>query len=127
VPPRKLDLLLQDILQYSEITQKLAADGGFEAYSSRQERTFAIDRCLQIVGEALSQAVNQQKLLAWHISDYREIIAFRHLLTHHYYGITPRIVWGIILDDLPLLDRQVTAVLAKPFEVQGEDEETDGE
>lgn len=118
VPRRNVDQLLRDILHYSEITRNLAADGGFEIYMARQERRFAIDRCLQIVGEALSQAVSQQRLLTWHISDSNEIIAFRHLLTHHYYSISPRVVWGIILDDLPLLEREVAAFLAKPLDLQ---------
>ena len=42
---------------------------------------------------------------------WSEIIAFRNMLIHHYFGLDPEVVWDIITQDLPPLKRKVEAIL----------------
>jgi uncharacterized protein with HEPN domain len=47
---------------------------------------------------------------------WSEIIAFRNMLIHHYFGIDPEVVWNIITHDLPPLKKQVEAILRQESE-----------
>jgi len=35
----------------------------------------------------------------------------RHILVHEYFGVDFELVWQVIIDDLPVLKRKVSAVL----------------
>lgn len=50
--PRSLGLLLEDMLEHSRIARKLG-EPGYNHYLQSAETRLAIERCLQIVGEAM--------------------------------------------------------------------------
>jgi uncharacterized protein with HEPN domain len=72
----------------------------------------AVERCLQIVGEALSRIVALDRAFVWRITDAQKIIAFRHLLTHHYYRVSPMFVAELVETRLPQLQLEVEALLS---------------
>jgi uncharacterized protein with HEPN domain len=47
---------------------------------------------------------------------WSEMIAFRNMLIHHYFGIDPEVMWDIITNDLPPLKGQVEAILRQESE-----------
>ncbi len=49
--------------------------------------------------------------LATQISENRRIIAFRNILIHGYADVADRLVWDIIETKLPVLTREVAALL----------------
>jgi len=56
-------------------------------------------REFQIIGEA------SRKLIDYKIFEKqnREIVDFRNIIVHHYFGIDEEAVWGVIEEDLPRL------------------------
>ena len=42
---------------------------------------------------------------------WKEVAKFRHVVVHDYLGVNLEKVWQIIADDLPVLERQVRAIL----------------
>lgn len=118
--PRSLGLLLEDMLEHSRIARKLA-EPGFDHYIQSIETRLAIERCLQIAGEAMDNAVRLNPDISWRITDARKIIGARHVLTHHYYKISPFIVWAILQTGLPQLEREILAMQASKKDF-GEDE-----
>ncbi len=52
-------------------------------------------------------------LLAARITDAHSIIAFRNILVHAYAQVDDRIVWGIVQTKLPVLVREVAALMAE--------------
>ena len=85
-------------------SQDLLNDRGFRS---------AVERELQIIGEALTQLAKYHPTLVEHISEYQRIIAFRHLLVHGYDGIDHEVVWAILQYKLPILAQEVADLLAK--------------
>jgi uncharacterized protein with HEPN domain len=73
----------------------------------------AIERGFEIIGEALRNALDQQPQLATRFSDPSGVISFRNRVAHEYWRIINEFVWTTIRDDLPILRREVNALLAE--------------
>jgi uncharacterized protein with HEPN domain len=72
----------------------------------------AVERSFEIVGEALSQLRKIDEPMATSISDYRKIIGFRNVLIHGYGTVDDELTWSIVEHDLPVLRRELDALLA---------------
>lgn len=72
----------------------------------------AVERQLQIVGEALAQLFKSDPATAVRISEHAKVIAFRNILVHGYANIDDRVVWSVLDTKLPELVREVEALLA---------------
>ena len=71
----------------------------------------AVERQLEIVGEALSQLARHDPDMANRIADLRQIIGFRNILVHGYSIVDPDQVWRIIHESLPELRETVDRIL----------------
>lgn len=78
----------------------------------------AVERELQIIGEALMMLDKTAPHLARRINEYRRIIYFRHMLVHGYDILDYDIVWNVIENKLPALLGEVEVLLAE-IEKQG--------
>jgi uncharacterized protein with HEPN domain len=56
----------------------------------------AVERELQIIGEALVQLDRVSPELAEKVPSHRNIIGFRHVLVHGYDSLDPATVWNVI-------------------------------
>ena len=63
----------------------------------------ALERKLEIIGEALNQLFKIEPALAPKIADAKRIIAFRNRLIHGYSDLDPVIVWSAATDKVPEL------------------------
>jgi uncharacterized protein with HEPN domain len=106
--PRKLLYDMQDscrfLLQFTadRTLEDLQTDRGFRS---------AVERELQIVGEALTALDKSDPQLAARISEHQRIIRFRHVLVHGYDIVEPAITWAIVSDKLPTLMEEVGRLL----------------
>jgi uncharacterized protein with HEPN domain len=66
-----------------------------------------------IVGEALSQLRRLDEATAGKLTDHMKIIGFRNQLIHGYGVINNRITWNIIETKLPVLLRELAAMLGE--------------
>ena len=71
----------------------------------------ALERELQIVGEALLQLERVAPEIAERISEYRNIIGFRHVLVHGYDSLDPATVWNVVESKLEGLTEEIEALL----------------
>jgi len=83
----------------------------FLDYTSDLALRSAVERQLEIVGEALARLAKIDIATASCISEYRRIIAFRNILIHGYAQIEHRIVWNVLELKLPLVLQQANALL----------------
>jgi uncharacterized protein with HEPN domain len=97
-----------------------AAIGEIEKYASRGQAVFAADELLQvwmvhflrIIGEAC-RAISAPLRKQYPQIPWKDIIGFRNLLVHQYFGIDLDVVWDIIKNDLPVLKNQIESILAR--------------
>jgi uncharacterized protein with HEPN domain len=69
-------------------------------------RMDAIIRNLQIIGEA-SGRLSDVACMSMPEIPWADIVGMRNILTHVYFGVDPLIVWDVVKNKIPLLDRAV--------------------
>ena len=103
-------------------THVLAFTAGktFDGYVGDILLRSAVERQMEIIGEALGQALRIAPVLSEHITDSRDIVRFRNQLIHQYAYVMHNIVWDIIHHELPRLQQEALALLEIPEDSQSE-------
>lgn len=104
---------LYDIQQASRLVSQFTNGKSFDEYASDAMMRAAVEREFEIIGEALTQLAKVDPGIAAQISDLRNIISFRNILIHGYALVDDRLVWDIVESKVPILDREVDALLAQ--------------
>ena len=102
---------LYDIARAAASIMEFVKKKTISDYSSDLLLRSAIERPLEIIGEALNQLSRIDPSPAERISEHRRIIAFRNILIHGYSEIDHRIVWDVVETKLPTLHREVNSLL----------------
>src|ERR1700755_2926464 len=79
----------------------------FQDYAADRKTRSAVERQLEIVGEAIGQMVRTFPEEQQEIPDAARIVAFRNRLIHGYASVSSPVVWGILESDLPGLATRV--------------------
>jgi len=109
--PPETAKLLWDMLDAAQSIEHFTAGKNFDNYASDRMMRLAIERPFEIIGEAMSRLVKRDVALASQITDYRKISGFRNALIHGYDSIDHSISWGVIQQHLPVLRRELEALL----------------
>ena len=104
---------LQDIRTAVELVTRFTAGRSFDAFAADPLLRSAVERQLEIAGEALGQLAKSDPATAARISDFRRIIALRNILIHGYARVDHRVIWGIVENHVPILKREVDTLLAQ--------------
>jgi uncharacterized protein with HEPN domain len=62
----------------------MAGGKSYEEYLANKQLRYAVERCFEIAGEALTQLNKLDPSIAQQITDWRAIIGFRNVLIHGY-------------------------------------------
>ena len=82
----------------------------YDEYCGNKMMRFAVVKNFEIVGEA-SYMLSKEIKAQYAEIEWKDIIAFRHILVHGYYQIRDEIVWDMISDDLPPLKDQIKRIM----------------
>ena len=102
---------LYDIARAAKLALGFIAGKTFADYSADIMLRSAVERQLEIVGEALAQLAKTDQAAASQIGEYQRIIAFRNILIHGYAEIDHRVVWNVLELKLPVVLRQASGLL----------------
>ena len=81
----------------------------FEIYENDLKTKRAVERNIEIIGEAMSRILKQDYKIE--ISNSRKIIDVRNRIIHGYDSVSDDIIWGIIIKNLPVLQKEVEKLL----------------
>jgi uncharacterized protein with HEPN domain len=101
-------LYLTDIVEAAD--HFAAADA--ENFLDSELRRSAVVQKLSVIGEAASRLRDDVRT-AHPEGPWPQIIAFRNILVHAYFGIDWDIVWAAATERCPALRRQIAAILAE--------------
>jgi uncharacterized protein with HEPN domain len=110
--PADQEALLGDILIYAKKILTFTRGASKETFAANEEKQFAVIRCLEIIGEAVSRlSPEAQKELS--AVQLRLIRGMRNRLVHDYRNVSISIIWDTITDDLHPLIRMLEGRLPK--------------
>ena len=109
--PLEPRLYLNDMIQVGEAINTFTSGKDFTDYETDLMLRSAVERQLEIVGEALNQLLIHAPHLEPRFSYRREIKNFRNILAHEYMRLDHAIVWGILEKFLPTLMQETKDIL----------------
>lgn len=105
-------LYFEDILKSVKKILKYTGNSSYEELIKDEMRLDAIIRNFEIIGEASSN-IPQEIRDKYPFIEWRNISDFRNVLAHEYFGIDYEIMWEIIRDKLPELQKGIQTILEK--------------
>jgi len=78
----------------------------FFEFQSDLKTKKAIERNIEIIGEAVNRILNYEKSNI-EIQNARQIIGTRNRLAHEYDNISDEIIWTIVIRELPKLKQEI--------------------
>ena len=89
------------------------SDAAFREYEEDLMLRSAVERQLEVIGEALGQAASEEAGLEREIPAIPRIVALRNRVIHGYDSVDDEIVWDIVQTNIPSLHRQLKRVLSE--------------
>jgi uncharacterized protein with HEPN domain len=108
---RRDEELLQDILEATERIGAWIKGVGKDQFNTNELLQSAVVHKLTVIGEAARKLAPD---FATRHSDipWADIVGFRNILVHAYFGIDWEVVWTIVSERLPQLNHEVCTILA---------------
>jgi uncharacterized protein with HEPN domain len=108
--PRDYKVHLEDIAEAIRKIRSYTTNLSFQAFSSDVKTFDAVIRNLEIIGEAI-KGVPEEVRLKYTDVEWKKIAGLRDILIHEYFGVDAEIIWDIIQNKLPVLERQIKRML----------------
>ena len=81
----------------------------FERYQSDLRTKGAVERNVEIVGEAIGRVLKQNDTLP--ITNSRRIVDLRNRIIHGYDSVSDEIIWSVVAKHLPILQAEIKQLL----------------
>lgn len=104
--------LLWDEFDASRRIAEFVSGMSFEQYEGDARTSSAVERQLEILGEALNRLSRSDPDQAREIGELSRIVGLRNVLAHGYDGVDHRLVWSVIESKLPGLVGKLESLLS---------------
>ena len=81
----------------------------FAAYQNDLRTRRAVERNIEIIGEAMTRILQRDNSIE--LSNSRKIVDTRNRIIHGYDTVSDDIIWGIVINHLPILKSEIEAML----------------
>ena len=102
---------LFDILNAAKHIEQYTRGLDYANYVADGQVQAAVERKLEIIGEALNRIRKLDASVVESISEHQRIIGFRNVITHGYDVLDSELVWDAVRNHLPTLEEQVEQIL----------------
>lgn len=104
---------LYDILQSINEIESYFTDQNFifEVYTQDVKTKRAVERNLEIIGEAVNRILKNNK--NYPLENATNIVATRNRIIHGYDSISDELIWSIVINHIPKLKQDVLQLLTK--------------
>jgi uncharacterized protein with HEPN domain len=83
----------------------------FTTYKNDLRTRRAVERNIEIIGEALNRIITKDSTFT--ISNARKIVDTRNRIIHGYDSVSDEIIWGVVINHLPVLQTEVQNLLGE--------------
>lgn len=116
---RHESLYLNDIVEAADHIAEFIAGVNFQAFEKSELLRSAVVQKLAIISEAAARVSEESKIRQPEVP-WPQIIAFRNILIHAYFGIDWELVWRAATNRCPILREQVVGILTREFDAPDE-------
>lgn len=107
---------LLDALWACQAVQRFTGDVDFAFYDHDLLLRSAVERQLEIVGEALAQARRDDATVVERIPSLPRVVGLRNRIIHSYDSVDNEIMWDVVQVHVPLLVKQLQSALDDVYE-----------
>lgn len=97
---------LDDILGAISLINTMTKGMSFEDFSGRQEVFFAVVKLIEVIGEAVKNIPDEVRT-AYAQVPWRNMAGMRDKLVHEYWAMDERVIWQVVIKELPRLEKTV--------------------
>ena len=83
----------------------------FAKYQSDLRTKRAVERNVEIIGEALNRILKRDETIV--ISNSRKIVDTRNRIIHGYDKVSDDVIWGIVIRHIPILQTEIQTLLGE--------------
>ena len=102
---------LRDIADACAAARRFAAGKTFADYEAEEMLRAAIERKLEIVGEAFVKLEAAAPEITGTFSELRKIVGLRNRVIHGYDTVDEELIWDVVQNKLPALQEQAENLL----------------
>ena len=110
MPERDWTLFLKDIQTHSKRVITYTKDLSAQKFFKDPKTYDAVMRNLQIIGEAIKHLPSDVRKEYKNI-DWKKAAGLRDIVVHEYFGINEDIIWDVITNKIPELEKEVRKIL----------------
>jgi len=103
---------LNDIIEAIEHIRQALGDVTLDAFEADWQRQWLVERGVEIISEASRRLPNELKARHPEIP-WPKVAGIGNVLRHNYENVSAPIMWKLVKDDLPHLDRACREELAR--------------
>ena len=109
---RKVAHAVHDILEAIERVEEVTRGRSFDEFEASWQLRWPVQRAIEIISEA-SRAIpdsltNKQPEIPW-----RKVRGIGNVLRHDYEGLSDRLIWNVVVDELPRLRVAIQTIAGK--------------
>lgn len=109
---RDYKLHLEDIREAGQKIGKYVSKMDRNAFEKDDKTIDAVVKNLEIIGEAVKKLPESVKTKYPDV-EWKKMAGLRDILIHEYFGISLEIVWDIVQNKLPILEKQIKKILSE--------------
>ena len=106
---RKVGHALHDIMQAIERIEELTHGKSLQDFEASWQLRWLVQRAIEIISEAsralLDELTGVRPEIPW-----RKVRGIGNVLRHDYEGLSDRIIWNVVIDELPRLKIAIRAI-----------------
>ena len=103
---RDYKVYLEDILEAIGKITTYTAGLSADSFAADNKTLDAVLRNLEVIGEAVKCIPDEVRSRHRHV-EWKKMAGLRDILIHHYFGIDAEIIWDVVQNKLPELERQI--------------------
>jgi len=106
---RKVEHVIHDILEAIERIEEITHGKSLDEFEANWQLRWLVQRAIEIISEA-SRALPDELTSSRPEIPWRRVRGIGNVLRHDYEGLSDRIIWNVVIDELPRLKSAIQAI-----------------
>jgi uncharacterized protein with HEPN domain len=103
---RDYKVYLEDVLEAIDKIRTYTANMSADSFVADNKTLDAVLRNLEVIGEAVKRVPDNIREQYEEV-EWKKIAGLRDILIHQYFGIDAEIIWDVVSNKLPVLEKQI--------------------